>query len=93
MKIQIITSEPRVEDLDIVSRLADEYKIKVAIHDHTKTSHYWHPDSVTAAMKGRSQYIGACADIGHWSSFMPRIQIECMKTLNGRIYSLSISKT
>lgn len=87
MKIQIITSEPRVEDLDIVSRLADEYKIKVAIHDHPKPSHYWHPDSVTAAMKGRSQYIGACADIGHWvrSGLDP---VECMKTLNGRIYSL-----
>ncbi|RPD41892.1 sugar phosphate isomerase/epimerase family protein [Chitinophaga barathri] len=87
MGIKIITSEPRVQDLDIVSRLADEYKIKVAIHDHPKPSHYWHPDSVLAAIKGRSKYLGACADIGHWvrSGLDP---VECMKMLDGRIYSM-----
>lgn len=87
MGIQSITSEPRPEDLDIVSKLADEYKIKVAIHDHPKPSHYWHPDSVLAAIKGRSKYLGACADIGHWvrSGLDP---VECMKMLDGRIYSM-----
>lgn len=87
MGIQVITSEPRTQDLDIVSRLADEYKIKVAIHDHPKPSHYWHPDSVLTAIQGRSQYIGACADIGHWvrSGLDP---VECLQKLKGHIYSL-----
>lgn len=87
MGIQIITSEPRTEDLDIVSRLAGAYKIKVAIHDHPKPSHYWHPDSVANAIKGRSKYLGACADIGHWvrSGLDP---VECMKTLRGHIFSM-----
>lgn len=87
MGIQIITSEPRNQDLDIVSKLCDEYKIKVAFHDHPRPSHYWHPDSVLNAVEGRSQYMGACADIGHWvrSGLDP---VECLQKLNGRVFSL-----
>lgn len=87
MGIQIITSEPRVQDMDAVSKLADEYKIKVAIHDHPKPSHYWHPDSVLTAVQGRSKYIGACADVGHWvrSGLDP---VECLQKLKGRVFSL-----
>ncbi len=89
MGIQIITSEPRVQDLDVVSKLADEYKIKVAIHDHPKPSHYWSPDSVLAAINGRSKYMGACADIGHWvrSGLDP---VESLQKLNGRVFSLHV---
>lgn len=87
MGIKSITSEPARKDLDIVSKLCDEYKIKLAIHDHPKPSHYWHPDSVLAAIKGRSKYMGACADIGHWvrSGLDP---VECIKQLDGHIFSL-----
>lgn len=89
MGIQIITSEPRTQDLDVISRLADEYKIKVAFHDHPKPSHYWHPDSVLTAVQGRSKYMGACADIGHWvrSGLDP---VECLQKLKGRVFSLHI---
>lgn len=89
MNIQILTSEPRREDLDIISGLCDEYKIKLAIHDHPKPSHYWSPDSVLAAIQGRSKYMGACADIGHWvrSGLDP---IESLQKLNGRVYSLHL---
>lgn len=87
MGIKSITSEPAKKDLDIVSKLCDEYKIKLAIHDHPKPSHYWHPDSVLAAIKGRSKYMGACADIGHWvrSGLDP---VECIQKLKGRVFSL-----
>ncbi|MGX5818869.1 sugar phosphate isomerase/epimerase family protein [Chitinophaga lutea] len=87
MNIKIITSEPRPQDLDAVSRLADEYKIKVAFHDHPQPSRYWHPDSVLNAIKGRSAYLGACADIGHWvrSGLDP---VECIQKLEGHIFSL-----
>jgi len=87
MGVKSITSEPARKDLDIVSRLCDEYKIKVAIHDHPKPSHYWHPDSVLAAINGRSKYMGACADIGHWvrSGLDP---VECIQKLNGHVFSL-----
>ena len=87
MGIQSITSEPKEEDLDLVSSLCDQYQIKLAIHDHPKPSHYWSPEIVLAAIKGRSKLMGACADIGHWvrSGLDP---VECIKKLDGHIVSL-----
>lgn len=84
MGLQNIASEPKEELLPFVSKLADKYKINVAIHDHPKPSHYWNPDIVLNAIKGLSPRIGACADVGHWqrSGLDP---IACMKKLEGHI--------
>ena len=82
-----IVSEPHPDQMDIVSKLCDEYKINVAIHDHPKPSHYWTPDSLLVVLKGRSHRIGACADIGHWA-FSGLNVMDCLKKLDGRIIEL-----
>ncbi|MBO2543591.1 sugar phosphate isomerase/epimerase [Salegentibacter sp. BDJ18] len=86
MGIDIITSEPEKEDLDMVNRLAREYNIKVALHNHPKPSTYWHPNTVLEALEGREN-IKACADVGHWirSGLNP---VESLKKLEGQIASL-----
>ncbi|HWX20298.1 MAG TPA: sugar phosphate isomerase/epimerase, partial [Candidatus Binatia bacterium] len=68
-------------------KLCKEYNIKVAIHDHPRPSHYWNPDTVLAAVKGRTPLMGACADTGHWlrSGLNP---VECLKKLDGRVIVL-----
>jgi sugar phosphate isomerase/epimerase len=87
MGIETLTAEPPAEALYLVDRLCREYKINVAIHNHPKASHYWHPDTVLKACKGRSKRIGACADTGHWmrSGVEP---LKALKKLKGRIISL-----
>jgi sugar phosphate isomerase/epimerase len=87
MGIETIVAEPKPEAFDLVDRLCREYKIKVAIHNHPKDSRYWHPDKVLEACKGRSKWIGACADTGHWmrSGVNP---LEALRKLEGRIISL-----
>jgi sugar phosphate isomerase/epimerase len=94
MGIDTLVAEPEaktISDLpkvmDVVEKLAVEYNIKVAIHDHPKPSFYWNPDTVLAAVKGRSPLLGACADVGHWkrSGLDP---VECLKRLQGRIITL-----
>jgi sugar phosphate isomerase/epimerase len=66
MGISIITCEPRREHLDIVEQLTEKYAIDVAIHNHPQPSAYWHPDTLTAVLEGRSKRMGVCADVGHW---------------------------
>ena len=66
MGISIITCEPLYEHLDFVEKLADQYQIDVAIHNHPQPSAYWHPDMVMQALEGRNQWMGVCADVGHW---------------------------
>ena len=52
-----VTGEPPMSLWDSVDSLAGVYGMKVAIHEHWKgKSHYWHPDSVLAAIKGHPNF-------------------------------------
>ncbi|MHC4364864.1 MAG: family 16 glycoside hydrolase [Planctomycetota bacterium] len=87
MGIETLVSEPPAEAFEMLDRLCREYKISVAIHNHPKPSGYWNPDTVLEVCKGRSKWIGACADTGHWmrSGLNP---LEALKKLEGRIVSM-----
>ncbi len=89
MGIETIVSEPPEDAFDLIDKLCQEYEINVAIHNHPKPSHYWSPDTVLKVVKGRSRYIGACCDTGHWmrSGVNP---LEALKKLKGRIISLHL---
>ena len=87
MGIATITAEPPEETLTMIDGLCQEFKIKIAIHNHAKPSYYWNPDTVLKALEGRSKWMGACGDTGHWqrSGISP---VEAVKKLEGRLISL-----
>jgi sugar phosphate isomerase/epimerase len=87
MGIETIVSEPPEDAFDLLDKLCQEYKINIAIHNHPNPSHYWNPDTVLKVCEGRSKFIGACADTGHWmrSGINP---LEAIKKLKGRIIML-----
>jgi len=84
MGIEIITCEPKYEDLKYVDELANKYKIDVAIHNHPKPSDYWNPNLFLENVKGLSERIGGCADIGHWKR-MGVDPIESLKKYGNRL--------
>lgn len=94
--IDVLVTEPethgKMEELpkvmDVVEKLAVEFNIKIAIHNHPGPQNfYWKPETVLAAIEGRSKLLGACADVGHWvrSGLDP---VECLKKLEGRVICL-----
>jgi sugar phosphate isomerase/epimerase len=94
--IDVLVAEPethgKLEELgpvmDVVEKLAREYNIKVAIYNHPGPKNfYWQPETVLAAVKGRSPLLGSCADVGHWvrSGLDP---VECLRKLEGRVITL-----
>lgn len=87
MGVQVITAEPAEEQLDYISKLCDQYQIRVAIHNHPDPSHYWQPETVLNALEGRSPLLGAAGDVGHWmrSGLDP---LESLKKLDGKLYHL-----
>jgi len=89
MGVETLVSEPPPAALDVVERLADEYQINVALHNHPKPSLYWDYHTVLAACEGRSRRLGACADTGHWmrSGIVP---LEAIQELAGRIISFHL---
>lgn len=84
MGVEVINVEPSDEHLPIVSALCDKYKIHAALHNHPHPSKYWTPDVVLASLEGRSPYMGAAADVGHWmrSGLDP---VECLRQLDGKV--------
>lgn len=91
MGIETIASEPEFEEFDAIDKLCREYRIKLGIHNHPKPSRYWNPQTVLDVCKGRSPWIGACVDVGHWarSGLNPA---DCLKKLQGRIHDVHIKE-
>src|SRR5690349_1872034 len=67
-----LVSEPEPKDLPMIDKLAGEYDIRVAIHDHPKPSRYCDPEYTYGLIKDLKN-VGFCADVGHWkrSGFEP----------------------
>lgn len=88
MGIQTITCEPvDTAAWEVAARLAAEFKIRLACHNHPKPSKYWNPDTVLESIKGRGDLVGCCADTGHWTRSGLNT-VECLKKYEGRIISL-----
>jgi sugar phosphate isomerase/epimerase len=86
--LSYITCEPSKKQYDMIDKMAGEYGIKLAIHDHPKPDMYWSPDTVLAVIQGHPN-IGACADVGHWArnGLDP---VDCLKKLEGHIYGVHL---
>jgi len=50
MGIETINSEPAFKDVALVDKLANEYNIKVGIHNHANPTRYWQPQTVLNAI-------------------------------------------
>jgi len=79
-----IVTEANEKQFPLIEKLAEEYNMDVALHNHPKPSYYWDPAHVLKAVEGFKR-IGSCSDVGHWqrSSVKP---IEALKMLEGHVF-------
>ena len=84
--ITTLVSEPDPNDLPAIDKIAGEYGIRVAIHDHPKPNRYWNPEYVYGLIKDLKN-VGFCADVGHWkrSGLDP---VEVLKKYGDKVFSL-----
>lgn len=84
--LETLVTEEREDRFPMLEKLAEEYHMKIALHNHPKPSYYWDADHVLKAVEGFKR-IGSCSDTGHWmrSGLVP---LDCLKKLQGRIVSL-----
>lgn len=87
MEIENIVSEPDPDHLELISKLCEDYQIKVAIHNHAAPSRYWNPETLMNLLEGKSEMIGVCADVGHWvrSGLDP---VESLQKVQERLFEL-----
>ncbi len=91
MGVETLVAEPPAEVFETLDKLCNEYKISVAVHNHAQAagSRYWQPENVLKVSEGRSKFIGACPDTGHYvrTGLDPS---ECLKKLEGRIITVHL---
>jgi sugar phosphate isomerase/epimerase/type 1 glutamine amidotransferase len=91
MGIETFISEPKLQDLDLIEKYCEKYKIKLAIHNHGEwlSPVYMHPEKIVEITKGRSPLIGAACDFGHWAKegIDP---YKAIKTLGHRVITLQM---
>ncbi len=91
MGVETLVAEPPAQVFETLDGLCQEYKINLAIHNHSEVagSKYWRPENVLKVCEGRSKAIGGCPDTGHYvrTGLDPS---ECLKKLQGRIVSVHL---
>ncbi|UCD28218.1 MAG: DUF1080 domain-containing protein [Planctomycetota bacterium] len=94
MGIETIVAEPDAKVFDLLEKLAEEFGINIAIHNHPRklgdpSYTYWDPSEVMKLIGNRSKRLGFCADTGHWvrSGLDP---VEALKTCKGRVLTLHL---
>lgn len=78
-------------EIDLLSKLAEEYDVKVCYHNHPQRKNdanykVWNPQYILDLVKDRHPNVGACADTGHWvtSGLDP---VAALKLLKGRVHA------
>jgi sugar phosphate isomerase/epimerase len=62
----VIVAAPDFESLDVVEKLAKEFQIRIAIHNHGPEDKFFpSPYDAYKMIKGRDKHMGLCIDIGH----------------------------
>lgn len=89
MGMPVIAANPEKDSLSLLDGLVEEYGIRIAIHNHGPDSLYSTPDDVLSAIKGHHEYIGACADLGHYERADVRAA-DALRALGSRVYDMHL---
>jgi sugar phosphate isomerase/epimerase len=86
----LIVAAPSYEALDTVEKVAKEYDIKVAIHNHGPEDKFFpSPYDVQKHIKNRDKHMGMCVDIGHtWRAGVD--PTKAILELRDRVYDLHV---
>jgi len=88
MGIEILQVEVGKDDqtLDLLDKLAGEYGVKVALHNHTQKEGF--PDAQLKQI-GNRKNVGSGADTGHWLT-ADVCALDGIKLLEGKIFTLHL---
>lgn len=93
-EIDYMVIEPKAETLPMLDKLAREFRVRVAIHNHPKNPKdekytNWDPASVMKMIGESSRLIGVCADNGHWMR-SGLDSVEALRKYEGRLVAMHL---
>lgn len=88
--VQVMTCAPTAETLPIVEKMAKEYDLKVAIHNHgPEDKHFPAPSDAIKLIKNMDPRMGLCMDAGHTSRTGVDI-VKATKECGARLYDVDV---
>jgi sugar phosphate isomerase/epimerase len=90
LKAKNIVADPAPDSLEMLDKLATEFSINIAIVNGDKGTPYADCASLLTAIAGRSNHIGACADLGSWQK-SGMASMDCIKKLGKKLIELRLS--
>ena len=83
---RIVTEAPKSQ-FDLIEKLAEEFDLEVALHNHPEPNIYGTPEKVLEALGAEGKYkrIGSCADVGHWQR-SGVTGVDGLKKLEGKVF-------
>jgi sugar phosphate isomerase/epimerase len=86
----VMVCSPDPEALDTVEKLAKQYDVRIAIHNHGPGDQkYPSPLDVLRLVKDRDERMGICMDVGH-TVRIAEDPVEVMKKCSSRLYDFHI---
>jgi sugar phosphate isomerase/epimerase len=87
MSLEMLVCDAPRRAVDVIEKLAGEYGINVALHNHDWPSPHWNADSLRKLCETRGPRIGICGDTGYWlrAGMNP---VDMVGKLGGRLTSL-----
>jgi inosose dehydratase len=85
-----ISANPHPDSLPILDKMVEDYRIKVAIHNHgPEDGRYGKPELTEKALKGRHPSVGVCIDTGHFllAGVDP---VEAAKRFKDRVHAVHL---
>lgn len=89
LRAKTIVVDPADDSLDVLDKLAGEYRMNVAIVNLPKPANHWNPNEELRLLSGRSGRMGICADVAAWrkSGLSP---VQCVRKLAGHILEVRL---
>jgi len=87
--LQFLQGEPPLDKLVEVSKRAEEYGVRFALHNHAKPTRYWDYRETLKRIQDCSPALGLCPDTGHLirSGFDP---LDVIRAFKGRLVSVHL---
>jgi len=87
--VRNLSAAPSKDAFESLERLAGEFDIRIAIHNHGPSSGYPTTQALADALASRHPHIGVCLDTGH-SLRSGEDPVEAVHILRGRIYGVHL---
>jgi len=63
LKVKNLVVDAPEDSLEALDKLANQYKVNVAVLNQVKPGNFWNPDTLNKALTGRDKLIGVCPDL------------------------------